>query len=70
MKRNFKDYLGEVWYDVWRNGGNPDAVDDERVRDQFDGYEYPEDAAHRELRRQRNSATGKDERWRNADGVV
>ena len=43
---------GDVLYEVWRNGGNPDHVDYDRVReDERDGYRYDE-IADSELRRQ------------------
>jgi len=42
---------GDVIYEVWRNGGDPDQVDYDRVReDQRDGYRYDE-IADSELRR-------------------
>ncbi|KKM73040.1 hypothetical protein LCGC14_1414540 [marine sediment metagenome] len=45
------DYHGDVWYDVWRSGGNPDLVDDDRVEDmRYDDY-TPEEAARLEYRR-------------------
>lgn len=32
-------YQGDVVYEVWRRGGNPDNVDYDRVRDHYyDGY--------------------------------
>ena len=46
-------YQGDVAYEVWRSGGNPDAVDRDRVAGYYwEGWE-PEDAARSELRRQR-----------------
>ena len=46
-------YEGDVSYDVWRNGGNPDQVDYERVTDGYYGGLQAEDVAREELRRQR-----------------
>jgi hypothetical protein len=48
-----REYRGDVLYDVWRSGGNPDAVDYDRVRDSFYEGERVEDAVTRELRAQR-----------------
>jgi hypothetical protein len=51
--QDYDDYRGDVFYDVWRSGGNPDAVDYDRVRDSYyDGLDS-EDAARRELHAQR-----------------
>jgi hypothetical protein len=53
MMKNRQDYLGDVWYDVWRAGGDPDRVDPDCVEDsRWDGL-WPEEAAEAELRRQR-----------------
>jgi hypothetical protein len=46
-------YEGDVVYDVWRNGGNPDRVDIERVREHFDRGDQSDYATRDELRRQR-----------------
>lgn len=46
-------YEGDVWYEVWRSGGNPDRVDLDRVSDAFYDGLSTEDCASRELRRQR-----------------
>jgi hypothetical protein len=52
-RQDYSDYRGDVFYDVWRSGGNPDAVDYDRVRDAYyDGLDSGE-AADRELRCQR-----------------
>lgn len=46
-------YENDVFYDVWRSGGNPDRIDHDRVSDsRFDGLSS-EDAARRELKSQR-----------------
>lgn len=46
-------YEGDVSYDVWRSGGNPDRVDHDRVIDGYYGGRRAEDVAREELRRQR-----------------
>lgn len=51
-----EDYCGDVVYDVWRRGGNPDAVDRDQVKDSRDDGLDAEAAAGRELRRQRRRA--------------
>ena len=46
-------YESDVAYEVWRNGGNPDRIDPDRVQDsRYMGMDV-DSAAHRELRRQR-----------------
>ena len=47
-----RDYQSEVSYQVWRAGGNPDAIDYERVRDGFYDCQNADDTARRELRDQ------------------
>lgn len=44
---------GDVAYEVWRRGGNPDRVDYERVTDAYHDGRTVEDVAQGELRRQR-----------------
>ena len=47
------DYENNVFFEVWRSGGNPDAIDFEgRVEDHYYDGDYPEEAARDELRRQ------------------
>jgi len=46
-------YESDVWYDVWRAGGDPDRIDTERVSDAYQRGEFQEDAARRELLAQR-----------------
>ena len=48
-----RSYRSDVWYEVWRAGGNPDSISDERIQDSRDAGYYPEEAAHRELKAQR-----------------
>lgn len=43
---------GDVIYEVWRDGGNPDAVDYNRVREAEYWGDTAEEIAHAELRRQ------------------
>jgi hypothetical protein len=47
------DYFGDVIYEVWRRGGDPDCVDRDRVRERYQDYDEADDVAHCELRRQR-----------------
>ena len=42
----------DVYYEVWRRGGNPDAVDYDRVREAEYYGDTAEDIAHAELRHQ------------------
>ena len=53
QRKEQRRYEGDVSYDVWRNGGNPDRVDYERVIDGYYGGRQAEDVAREELRRQR-----------------
>ena len=48
-------YNGDVWYEVWRGGGNPDSVSYDRLHDYRSDGLSPDDAATRELRRQQPS---------------
>jgi hypothetical protein len=48
-----KAYDDEVFYRVWRNGGNPDLIDSDRVDDSWGRGYRVDDAAARELRSQR-----------------
>ena len=46
-------YKNDVFYDVWRSGGNPDRIDPDRVNQHYwDGMDS-ESAAMQELRSQR-----------------
>lgn len=45
-------YEMDVWYDVWRSGGNPDRIDPERVSDAYSRGESSDDAVRHELRSQ------------------
>uniref|UniRef100_A0A6M3L7R4 Uncharacterized protein n=1 Tax=viral metagenome TaxID=1070528 RepID=A0A6M3L7R4_9ZZZZ len=46
-------YEGDVVYDVWRNGGNPDRVNLDRVQEHFDRGDQSDCAVRDELRHQR-----------------
>lgn len=52
-RKEFDDYRGDVTYEVWRNGGNVDRINDDRVRDSYDDGLYQDEAASRELRAMR-----------------
>lgn len=47
-----RKYFGDVLFEVWRHGGNPDAVDRDRVEESQRYGDWPEECAHYELRRQ------------------
>ena len=48
MNREWTDYYGDVLYEVWMSGGNPDDVSYERLKDDWhDGIEV-DDAARSE----------------------
>lgn len=47
------DYEMDVMYEVWRSGGNPDAVDYDRVRDHYHESWSVDSSASAELKRQR-----------------
>ena len=53
MKAN-KEFA-DLYYDVWRSGGNPDLVDRDRFDDDYDGrydFVYDCNVLSRELKRQ------------------
>lgn len=47
-----RKYKNDVFYEVWRSGGNPDGIDYDRVQDQYWNGQNAEDAARAELRAQ------------------
>ncbi|MFA5385517.1 MAG: hypothetical protein WC364_12850 [Eubacteriales bacterium] len=49
-----REYYGDVTYEIWRRGGNPDEIDYDRLDDYcYEGL-YSAEAATLELRRQRS----------------
>ena len=55
MSDEFSDYRGDVFYDVWMSGRDPDAIDNDRLRyAMYDGLDHYE-AAEREIHRQDES---------------
>ena len=57
---SYKDrrkYDGDVFYAVWRGGGNPDHIDTDRVRDAYYEHITAEDFAASEVRRQQSKPT-------------
>lgn len=50
MSNRDSDYYGDVSYEVWRNGGNPDAVDYDRCAYARDNGIEAESHAHKLLR--------------------
>ena len=47
-----RDDFGDVLYEVWRRGGNVDAIDRDRVEEDLRCGDYFDDVASAELRRQ------------------
>ena len=47
-----RKYDNDVFYDVWRSGGNPDAIDFDRTRDAYYDGILAEDCASRIVREQ------------------
>ena len=56
--RDRREYEGDVTYDVWRAGGNPDAVDFDRVDDHWREGDDVDVATGDEMRRQRRAPEG------------
>lgn len=48
-----RQFEGDVVYDVWRSGGNPDAVSHDRLRDDYYDDRSVDEVVARELRSQR-----------------
>lgn len=48
-----RKYDNDVFYEVWRNGGNPDRIDFDRVQDRYYNGQDVESAASAELQAQR-----------------
>ena len=48
-----RQYHDDVFYKVWRWGGNPDRIDYDRVQNQYYEGQDSENAARQELRTQR-----------------
>ena len=48
-----RQYQNDVFYEVWRSGGNPDRIDYDRVQDRYYNSQDAESAAADELRAQR-----------------
>lgn len=45
MSKSRREYEADVAFEVWRSGGNPDAIDEYRVQECYDMGDYPEEAA-------------------------
>ena len=52
-RKEQRDYEADVFYDVWKRGGNPDRVNNERVIDHFWNGDSVDRAVKDELERQR-----------------
>ena len=48
-----RKYEGDVFYDVWRAGGNPDRINMDRVDDHYGAGDDQEAATRDELQHQR-----------------
>jgi hypothetical protein len=59
-----REYHNDVAYDVWRSGGNMDAVDYDRVQDHYYDGDSSESAASHELRAQRQERYAREEQQR------
>ena len=53
LRAERRQYQDDVSYQVWRNGGNPDRVDYERVENGYYEGRQPDDVAREERERQR-----------------
>lgn len=51
-RRDRRDYENDVFYEVWRSGRNPDAIDYDRVEDSYYQGVEAKYAAAREIRAQ------------------
>ena len=47
-----RQYENDVFYEVWRGGGDPDRIDYDRVSENYQNGNSPEDTARVELKRQ------------------
>jgi hypothetical protein len=53
MSDKRRDYEADVFYEVWRSGGDPDRIDYDRLADNYWNGIDAETATHYELRAQR-----------------
>ena len=56
-------YEGDIVYDVLRNGGNPDAISDDRMDDAFHSHVPVDDFVDSELRLQRRRTWEEEPEW-------
>ena len=60
---NNRDYYLDTYYEVWRNGGDADRLDRDRISDyRYNGYS-PEEAAECEMRSWRRAAQKSQEEY-------
>jgi hypothetical protein len=52
-RQSFKEYQSEAWYEAWRSGGNPDALEYDKLRDSYDAGMPAEEAARSALPKRR-----------------
>lgn len=50
-RKEEREYYADVYYDVWRAGGNPDRLEDDRVSNHHDNGLFHDEAARAEMRR-------------------
>lgn len=48
-----REFEGDVFYEVWRRGGNPDCIDYDRLQDCFDEHHEADTCAARIMEQQR-----------------
>jgi len=53
QREDERRYEADVYYDVWRNGGDPDRINFDRVENHYYNGDGSESATRDELRRQR-----------------
>ena len=57
---DFENYRGDIIYDTWLSGGNPDIIDDDQLRDAYERDEPEHWVVEDEVRRQRRSHNGEE----------
>lgn len=50
-----REWDSNVYYEVWRSGGNPDNINPDRMDDRFYNSQTAEEAASGEMRRERQA---------------
>ncbi len=52
IREERKKYEADVFYEVWRDGGNPDNINCDMVDDAYYDGKYPEEIANKIIQRQ------------------